>query len=259
MSNSVKFTLDGVAVEAADGETIWQVAKRHNTEIPHLCFKDDPEYRSDGNCRACMVEIDGERVLAASCIRMPTDGMNVTTGGDRVETNRRLVFDLLASDMPARADSPDPEAMFWQQAELAGLKGTHFPPGRPGANTEIPVDSIFRDASHPSIAVNLDACISCTLCERACRDVQVNDVIGMGSRGMGAMPVFDMGDPMGLSSCVACGECVQACPTGALMEKTLLNSDASKREVYADKIVESVCPFCGVGCQTEISVKDNKI
>ncbi len=259
MSGSVKFTLDGVTVAAAAGETIWAVAKRHDTKIPHLCFKDDPEYRSDGNCRACMVEVEGERVLAASCVRMPSAGMVVNTGGTRVETSRRLVFDLLASDMPARDVSPDPDAHFWGQAELAGLGETHFPSGRPGAGLEIPVDSVFRDASHPSIAVNLDACISCTLCERACRDVQVNDVIGMTSRGTGAVPVFDMADPMGLSSCVGCGECVQACPTGALMEKTLLNDDATKREVYADKTVNSVCPFCGVGCQTEISVKDNHI
>ncbi|MFV2003090.1 MAG: molybdopterin-dependent oxidoreductase, partial [Paracoccaceae bacterium] len=259
MSEPIKFTMDGHDVEAAPGESIWQVAKRQGVEIPHLCWRDEPGYRADGNCRACMVEVEGERTLAASCVRMPSEGMKVVTDGARVEQSRRLVFDLLASDMPARAQSPDPEAMFWRQAGLAGLGETHFPPARPGAGTEIPLGSIFQDASHPSIAVNLDACISCTLCERACREVQVNDVIGMAARGMDAMPVFDMDDPMGLSSCVACGECIQACPTGALMEKTLLNEAATKREVYADKVVNSVCPFCGVGCQTEISVKENKI
>ena len=122
-----------------------------------------------------------------------------------------------------------------------------YPSGRPGAKKEIPVDSIFHDSSHPSIAVNLDACIACGLCERACREVQVNDVIGMGKRGMDAMPIFDVLDPMGISSCVACGECVQACPTGALMEKTLLDETSKVRTVYPDKKVESVCPFCGVG------------
>ncbi|HHS89325.1 MAG TPA: formate dehydrogenase subunit alpha, partial [Rhodobacteraceae bacterium] len=119
--------------------------------------------------------------------------------------------------------------------------------------------SIFRDASHPSIAVNLDACIACNLCMRACREVQVNDVIGMASRGMASLPVFDIGDPMGLSSCVACGECVQACPTGALMEKTLLDESATQRAVTPDRIVNSVCPFCGVGCQTEVHVKGERI
>ena len=259
MSDQIKFTLDGKDVTAAAGETIWQVAKRQGKDIPHLCWKDAPGYRADGNCRACMVEIEGERALAASCVRQPSDGMVVNTAGDRVETNRRLVFDLLASDMPARDNSPDPQADFWKQADRAGLQAPRFPAGRPGAGKDIPVDSIFHDASHPSIAVNLDACIACGLCERACREVQVNDVIGMAHRGSHAAPVFDLDDPMGLSSCVACGECVQACPTGALMEKTLLNAEATKREVYADKIVNSVCPFCGVGCQTEISVKDNRI
>ncbi|WP_114285798.1 formate dehydrogenase subunit alpha [Candidatus Halocynthiibacter alkanivorans] len=259
MSDSIKFELDGKEVEAAAGETIWQIAKREGTAIPHLCFKDSDEYRSDGNCRACMVEVDGERVLSASCQRLPSNGMKVSTGGERVEKNRKIVFELLASDMPARELSPDPEAHFWTQAELAGLDETRFPSTRPGAKSEIPVDSIFRDASHPSIAVNLDACISCNLCERACREVQVNDVIGMGHRGSHALPVFDLDDPMGISSCVACGECVQACPTGALMEKTVLNEDNTKRELYADEVIKSVCPFCGVGCQTEVSVKDGKI
>jgi len=259
LPTTVTFHLDGKEVTADADETIWQVAKRHGTAIPHLCYKDDPEYRADGNCRACMVEIEGERTLAASCKRLASDGLKVFTGTERAKTNRRLVFDLLASDMPARNTSPDPEAHFWAQAKLAGLSQPHFPSTRPGARSEIPVDSIFHDATHPSIAVNLDACISCTLCERACREVQVNDVIGMASRGTAALPVFDQGDPMGHSSCVACGECVQACPTGALMEKTLLNGEATKRTEYAEKTVKSVCPFCGVGCQTELSVKDNKI
>ncbi|MEP5699610.1 MAG: molybdopterin-dependent oxidoreductase, partial [Sneathiella sp.] len=257
--DTVTFTLDGNEVTASKDETIWQVAKRVGTNIPHLCWKDAPGYRADGNCRACMVEVEGERVLSASCIRKPNDGMKVQSANERVETNRKLVFELLAADMPSRDKSPDPDAVFWAQAELAGFETTSFPGGRPGAQKDVPVDSIFHDASHPSIAVNLDACISCGLCERACREVQVNDVIGMSSRGMNAIPTFDMNDPMGLSSCVACGECVQACPTGALMEKTLLDSSASKREVYADRVVKSLCPFCGVGCQTEVHMKGNEI
>jgi formate dehydrogenase major subunit len=110
-----------------------------------------------------------------------------------------------------------------------------------------------RDASHAAIAVNLDACIQCTRCVRACRDEQVNDVIGLAFRGEGAKIVFDQDDPMGASTCVACGECVQACPTGALMpaRDVALN--------VPDKKVDSVCPYCGVGCQLTYNVKDNKI
>ncbi|MGR3436009.1 MAG: molybdopterin-dependent oxidoreductase, partial [Shimia sp.] len=259
LDTTVTFTLDGQEVTAQEGETIWQVAKRQGTTIPHLCWKDAPGYRADGNCRACMVEVEGERVLSASCQRLPSPGMTVSTATDRAAKSREMVFDLLASDMPARDVSPDPQSHFWQQAELAGLDKARYPSGRPGAGKDIPVDSVFHDASHPSIAVNLDACISCNLCERACREVQVNDVIGMADRGMHAVPVFDAADPMGLSTCVACGECVQACPTGALMEKTLLDETATRKVVTETEVHESVCPFCGVGCQTEVHVADNDI
>ena len=260
MSERISFKLDGRKVTAEPSETIWQVAKREGVTIPHLCWLDQPGYRADGNCRACMVEIEGERTLAASCIRKPTDGLTVNTAGPRIEASRKMIFELLAADMPARETSPDPEAVFWHQADAAGLDhAPRFPGGRPGARKEIPVDSVFHDASHPSIAVNLDACIACGLCERACREVQVNDVIGMGFRGHNAIPVFDFGDPMGLSTCVACGECVQACPTGALLEKSLMNEEATRYDAVIDKTVDSVCPFCGVGCQTRIAVSDNKI
>src|SRR5262245_63659323 len=92
-SKLVKFILDGKEVEALDGETIWQAAKRQGIDIPHLCYSPEPGYRADGNCRACMVEIEGERVLAASCIRRPTEGMKVKAASDRAKTARQMVFE----------------------------------------------------------------------------------------------------------------------------------------------------------------------
>lgn len=247
-TETVPFTLDGYEVEAQPGETIWQVAKRSGWEIPHLCYAPEPGYRADGNCRACMVEIDGERTLAASCIRTPKPGMSVITNSHRAESARRMVFELLVADQPARETSHDPESSFWTWAGKVGVTDSRFPQrGAPA-----------MDVSHPAIAVNLDACIHCNLCVRACREVQVNDVIGMAYRGNGAKIVFDFDTPMGDSTCVACGECVQACPTGALMEATLLDS-AGQRSVYADKVVDSLCPYCGVGCQTKVHVKDDRI
>jgi formate dehydrogenase major subunit len=109
------------------------------------------------------------------------------------------------------------------------------------------------DLSHPAMAVNLDACIQCTRCVRACREVQVNDVIGYAWRGSHAEIVFDLNDPMADSTCVACGECVQSCPTGALMPKTQIGTQV------VDKKVDSVCPYCGVGCLLTYNVKDNRI
>ena len=174
-------------------------------EIPHLCFSPEPGYEADGNCRACMVEIEGERVLAASCIRTPTEGMVVNSASDRAKASRRMVFELLVADQPARESAHDPDSKFWNWADKVGVSESRFS----GRKNPTP------DASHPAIAVNLDSCINCTLCVRACRDVQVNDVIGMAARGGDAKIVFDFDDPMGASSCVACGECLQACPTGA--------------------------------------------
>ncbi|MCB1833945.1 MAG: 4Fe-4S binding protein, partial [Geminicoccaceae bacterium] len=115
-----------------------------------------------------------------------------------------------------------------------------------------------RDISHVAMAVSLDACIHCGLCVRACREVQVNDVIGMAYRGHGAKVIFDFDSEMGESTCVACGECVQACPTGALIEKSLVD-DSGRRTEWADSTVDTLCPFCGVGCQTTVHVKGDRI
>lgn len=252
MSDMVTFKLDGRDVEASKDETIWQVARREGIAIPHLCHRDEKGYRSDGNCRACMVDIKGERVLAASCIRTPSEGMVVNTQTERASKAREMVFDLLASDQPHRDVSPDPQSDFWTWVDAMKIDD-----GKLGRFPQ--KDRIALDESNPAIAVNLDACIACALCVRACREVQVNDVIGMGDRGHHAHPIFDFGDAMGNSTCVTCGECVQACPTGALFEKSLMDETNTTRTVYSDKTVDSVCPFCGVGCLTTVHVKDNAI
>jgi formate dehydrogenase major subunit len=244
----VTFLLDGREVHAREGETIWQVAKREGIDIPHLCYSPEPGYRADGNCRACMVEIEGERVLAASCIRKPTQGMKVNVSNQRAETARKMVFDLLVSDQPKRDEAHDPGSKFWAWADRMGIATGRFP------EREKPK----ADRSHPAMAVNLDACIQCNLCVRACREVQVNDVIGMAGRGHNEKIVFDFDDPMGDSTCVACGECVQACPTGALMPTTLVDAN----NVYTgkpDRTVDSVCPYCGVGCQLTYQIRNDKI
>src|SRR6187397_2828313 len=239
----IKFELDGQQVEANAGETIWQVAKRHQKEIPHLCYSPEPDYRPDGNCRACMVEIEGERVLAASCKRTPSVGMKVKSESARAVAAQKMVMELLVADQPARATSHDPDSKFWHWAEKVEVTESRFPAA----------ERWQGDSSHPAMSVNLDACIQCGLCVRACREVQVNDVIGMAYRSHEAKIVFDFDDPMGESTCVACGECVQACPTGALAPA----KDAY--QVVADKKVDSVCPYCGVGCQLTYHVKDNAI
>ena len=248
----ISFVMDGQDVTAFEGETIWDVAKRHGKDIPHLCHKDQTGYRPDGNCRACVVEIDGERTLAASCCRAPSAGLQVKTDSERAQKSRALVMELLLADQPERAAAHDASAHFWDMAQANGVSESRFP--------TLEADRIpLLDDSHVAMRVNLDACIQCGLCVRACREVQVNDVIGMAGRGHDAYPTFDFADPMGASSCVACGECVQACPTGALMPATVLDDHQQGDSADFDTEVKSVCPFCGVGCQVSLKLKEGKI
>ncbi|MEN3366297.1 MAG: formate dehydrogenase major subunit, partial [Burkholderiales bacterium] len=235
----LSFTLNGRQVSGKPTETIIEIAKRSGIDIPHLCYKEGLD--TVGNCRACMVEINGERVLAPACCRTPTAGMTVTTDSERAVKAQRMVLELLQADMPETVYTRDNEVDYWSKKLNVGKP--RFAPR----------EQVASDTSHPAITVNLDACIQCTRCVRACRDEQMNDVIGLAYRGDHEKIVFDMDDPMGASTCVACGECVQACPTGALMPA---------HEValtVPDKKVDSVCPYCGVGCQLTYNIKDNRI
>jgi formate dehydrogenase major subunit len=252
MSDQVTFTLDGETVTADADATIWEVANGRGLVIPHLCHKPAPGYRPDGNCRVCMVEIEGERTLAASCIRAPTDGMVVTTNSARATHARKMVVEMLVADQPARDTAHDKSSHLWDVAEANGIDQSRFPKLEDG---RIPL----LDDSHVAMNVNLDACIQCGLCVRACREVQVNDVIGMAGRGHDSYPTFDFADPMGESTCVACGECVQACPTGALMPASVLDTNQVGDRGDFDTETESVCPFCGVGCKVSLKVKDGKV
>jgi formate dehydrogenase major subunit len=196
--------------------------------------------RPDGNCRTCMVEIKGERVLAPSCCRFPAEGMVVTTNSERALTSQKMSIELLLSDVPETAYTRNSELDLWAKKLAVGKP-------RFAARRQ-PVE----DLSHPAMAVHLDACIQCNRCMRACREEQVNDVIGYAFRGGQSKIVFDLDDQMGDSTCVACGECVQACPTGAL-------TPAQNAMVAPDKQVNSVCPYCGVGCQLTYNIKNNTI
>ena len=218
MKKEINFFIDNSPVKAEENETIWQVAKKYGKTLPHLCYSDKKGYRADGNCRACMVSIEGERVLAASCIRKPHEGMRVTTDDERSTKSREMVLELLVTDQPDLKDSHDPNSHFWNMAKKVNVKKSRF---EKRSKSSIPES----DVSNKAMSVNLDACIHCNLCVRACREIQVNDVIGMGKRGHSSKIIFDFDDPMGDSTCVSCGECVQACPTGALMESSMLDEN----------------------------------
>ncbi|HET7201971.1 MAG TPA: formate dehydrogenase subunit alpha [Steroidobacteraceae bacterium] len=253
---TVEFRLDGQPLRAVQGDTILQAAQRAGVDIPHLCYQ--AGYRPDGNCRACVVEIAGERVLAPSCCRTVAPGMDVQARSERALKSQKLVLELLLSDMPQHGYKwndtarPAARAPVGQHGELSDWSARLGVSARPALQV-LARSQPEADPSHPAMAVNLDACIQCKRCVRACREEQVNDVIGYALRGAHSRIVFDLDDPMGASTCVACGECVQACPTGALSAKTLIGSQAVDREV------DSVCPFCGVGCLVTYKVRDERI
>src|SRR5438477_969842 len=238
-TSTVSFVLNGETVVCPGDQTILQAARQHDVEIPRLC--DMEGMRPDGNCRTCMVEIKGERVLAPSCCRYPKEGMEVTTNSPRALTSQKMSIELLLADIPETSYTLNSELDLWAKKLSMGkprFAARHQP---------------AEDLSHPAMAVNLDACIQCKRCVRACREEQVNDVIGYAFRGSHSKIVFDLDDLMGDSTCVACGECVQACPTGALMPARAVG------EIVPDKQVDSVCPYCGVGCQLTYNIKDNVI
>jgi formate dehydrogenase major subunit len=246
-TRTVTLTIDGREATVPEGTTIWDAAKALDIEIPALCH--DERYDPVGVCRTCVVDV-GARVLAAACVRPCEDGMEVKTATENVERQRAMLTRLLLVDQPPAEE--DPKETTTGDNELLvlvrryGVSRDDLPNGRGRG----------EDFSNPVIAVNHDACILCDRCVRACDDVQGNDVIGRSGKGYASRIAFDLNDPMGESSCVTCGECVAACPTGALVNKPI--HDVPIRPRSELKSVDSVCPYCGVGCALTYHVDEER-
>jgi formate dehydrogenase major subunit len=237
-TKTVTLTIDGHKVTVPEGTTIWDAAKEAGIEIPVLCH--DERYDPVGVCRVCAVDVGG-RVYAAACVRPCEDDMEVKTATEGVEKSRATLVQMLMADQPPTDE--DPKETTTADNELLVLArryGVQREDGLPLASGR------GEDMSNPVIAVNHDACIMCDRCVRACDDIQGNDVIGRSGKGYTARIAFDLNDPMGESSCVTCGECVAACPTGALVNKPIAGVPIRPRSELDQ--VESVCPYCGVGC-----------
>jgi formate dehydrogenase major subunit len=240
---TVTVTIDGQETTVADGTTIYDAAKQVGVDIPVLCHNE--RYDPVGVCRMCVVDTGG-RAFAAACVRPCEDGMQVQTATPEVERSRAVLTEMLMSDQPApeedRKHTTTRDNLLFDLADGFGVGQDTLPRGS-GRGT---------DLSNPVIAVDHDACILCDRCVRACDDVQGNDVIGRSGKGYATRIAFDLNDPMGKSSCVTCGECVQACPTGALTNKAIGGIPIRPREELDQ--VESVCPYCGVGCALTYNV-----
>ena len=243
---AVTCTIDGIEVSVPNGTTIYTAAKQAGIEIPVLCH--DERYDPVGVCRMCAVDVGG-RVLAAACVRPCEDGMEVTTGGAKVEKQRAVLTELLMSDQP----DEDPKETTTGDNLLLDL-ARRFETGHAERLPQARGRGV--DDSNPVISVNHDACILCDRCVRACDDIQGNDVIGRTGKGYETHIAFDLNDPMGESTCVTCGECVAACPTGALVNKPIHDVPIRPREEL--KSVDTVCPYCGVGCALTYHVDEER-
>ncbi len=246
-TRTVSLTIDGRDVTVPEGTTILKAAAELGIEIPALC--DDERYDPVGVCRVCVVDI-GARVYAPACLRPVEEGMEVKTHTESIEKQRAMLTKLLLVDQPPMDE--DPKERKTADNELFvlvrryGLEQENGIP-RGGGRGE--------DHSNPVISINHDACILCDRCIRACDDIQGNDVIGRSGKGYSSRIVFDLNDPMGESSCVTCGECVAACPTGAITNKPINNVPIRPRDQL--KTVDSTCPYCGVGCAIRYHVDED--
>jgi formate dehydrogenase major subunit len=263
-SKSLTLTIDGHEVTVPEGTTVWEAARKLGIDIPVLCH--DPRLSPVAVCRVCAVEVKGARVAQAACIRQAEAGMEVQTHTDKIERARKVLVELLLADHPTpcvkhkKNGNCELELLGEKYGLLSGQDQSErdtflrFQPRTPVLSS-IAGTKNGHDLSSPVIAVDHNACILCDRCIRACDDIQSNEVIGRTGKGYKANIGFDLNLPMGNSTCVSCGECMAACPTGALFNKPL-TIDVPLKET---KAVDSVCPYCGVGCAITYYVKDNTI
>jgi formate dehydrogenase major subunit len=234
-------TLNGRTIEAPEGKTILEAARANGVLIPSLCFH--PKTGPSASCRLCAVEVEGARGLVMSCNEPVRDGMVVRTETDQVLQARRMIVDLLLSDGTHDCLSCEMcgECELQEAAYRLGIE-------RPSDRRVAP--STPSDLSHPMIERNPNRCILCGRCVKACNDVVVNGVLDVAFRGHRSLVVADQDAPLGRSSCVGCGECVQLCPTGALVER----KGVSRGRTWGLDRVQTTCPYCGVGCQMDLHV-----
>ena len=260
---TVELTIDGEAVTVTAGTTIWQAAKEQGIDIPVLCHSE--RMTPVGVCRMCVVET-GERTLAPSCMRECTNGLEVKTSSDKVHQHRRMLTSLLLSDYSeadSQGESLPKENLLTQlgrEYELidGGTRSTDETLDLLSSlNTSTDEKPAPHDVTSPVIAVNHAACIMCDRCVRACDEIQSNDVIGRTGKGFAARIGFDLNNPMGESTCVSCGECAASCPTDALTHKANPKSNFSAELPITT--IDSICPYCGVGCAMTYHTQDNKI
>ncbi len=244
---TLKITLNGKKIEALQGQTILDVARQNAVRIPTLCYHKD--LSPTGNCRICVVDVKGTRALQAACVTQVWDGMEIDTESDKARASRVLSLELMLANHPqdcitcdvsGDCELQDLAYEYKVEAPAWGTKGTRYP-----------VDS----DPNPFIRVDMNRCILCRRCVEACAEIQVRDVWGVAERGFDEVIVAGADTTMLEARCESCGQCVAYCPTGALSNKMTYG----KGRVHQVQKVKTTCPYCGVGCQFDLDVRDGKI
>ena len=246
-ANRLRLTLDGVEVEAKPGETLLDVARREGREVPTLCHDDrvDPM----ASCRMCLVEIEGQRRLQPSCAFKASDGMVVKTRSERIDRHRQLLLSMYLSDHKV-----DFEGLPVDQGAGNTLREHVKNFGTAGTLPRVNAPRVSRADDNPYVHFDADSCVLCNLCVRYCDEVEAVSAITLAGRGASTTIATAHQQQLLDSSCELCGGCIAVCPTGAMTEKPALHSRASEEEV-----VRTTCNFCGVGCQLNLHVKNDRV
>lgn len=243
----VEITINGKKVSAPKGTTVLRAAEMAGIQIPKLC--DHKHLAPYGGCRLCIVEVKGMRVPIASCTLPVSDGMEIETETEALKQSRKFILSMLFSDrnhfcpfcQVSGGDCELQNAAYHEEM-------THWPI-QPGWN------HFITDTSHPYFILDNNRCILCRRCVRACAEMAGNFTLSVAERGASSMIVADTNVPLGDSTCIKCGSCVQVCPTGALIDRT--SAYQAKDEQLTE--IKSVCVGCSVGCSVNIMVRDNRI
>ncbi len=245
-----KMYIDGIEVAFAEGETILEVAQRHQKEIPTLCY--DPRLEPFGGCRLCIVALEDARNPVAACTTKATSEMVVTTTTDTIETLRKTLLEMVISENREVDVHP---LRGYASYELASLKDKY---GIDGTRITGTTSGTNKTDDNPFILRDYELCISCYRCVRVCAEQEGDHAINVMNRGFHTQITTEFDGLLKDSACTFCGQCIQTCPTGALADKKALRAVDAVSDSHLDK-TRTICPYCGVGCSVDILTTDDKI